>query len=383
MRLAALVALLASACGGDASDGADPDAGKVELIGEGTVSKNAFEKAQFGDPQLRSAQRITFGPGGVLLVADGARDRIVAIETGEGGFGRVPAPAIVGGLRTVVAKLYGDEVPPSEIFVRDVAVESTSGRVYLAAERHQLGQIEPMIALFDAEGSLRRLSTESVIWAEIRLPPNETPGSQVVDVAWAAGRVLVVAADGPFSPSTLFASDAPIRHGSYAFGVAPEVYLPVTGQSHIDLPIFAAVDHEGAAGPWLLAACVGAPVARFSVPDLSPGIELGQTVFDLGSGREVRDIVSAQDGDRRWLWLSVYDGGFDGSIRGYRVGGGLVDGIFGINALAPQVIDFTGTPIHPEVVVEPALDGAFRLARGSSSSVVVLRPDVLEVVSFE
>lgn len=379
----ALTATLLAGCGSGASDGDVDGTGGGKLIGEGDLPENLLEKAQLGDPHLGSAQRLAFGPGGVLLVGDGVRDRVIAIETGEGGFGVVPAPGSVFGLRAAVAHLYGEEVQAGEVVVQDVAVEPWSRRIYLAAERYHDGATEPLIAYFDDEGRLRRFSTDQVIWAAIRLPRADESGGILQGLSWIQSKVVAVVAGGAFMPSTVFVRETPIRHGDAAYSLQPATVLPSTGQSHADLPITAATGQVAEeTGAWL-ATFVGAPVARFSLGSLEPGAADGVTVFDLGAGREARAVVAAADGTRSWLWMTVYNGAFDGRVLGYRVSGALAAGVYGVDAEAPSVIDFTGLPIHPDVVVEPALNDARRLALRSPDTVVALREDALEVVAFK
>ncbi|MCA9007241.1 MAG: hypothetical protein KDA70_18365, partial [Planctomycetaceae bacterium] len=105
------------------------------------VTKDAASKylkdVQKGNPDFKSVGKITFGPGGLLVVADPAKATITVIDTHDVG----PLKKLeqkVPKVDVAVASSLG--VEPSQIDIADMAVNSQSGNVYLSVNRKTDGQ---------------------------------------------------------------------------------------------------------------------------------------------------------------------------------------------------------------------------------------------------
>ena len=88
---------------------------------------------QRGSVELRSAGPITFGPDGVLYVADNASATIHAIDVGDGGVASDVQPFDLEHVDERVASYLGAAV--GDVAIQDLAVHPATHAVYLSIQR--------------------------------------------------------------------------------------------------------------------------------------------------------------------------------------------------------------------------------------------------------
>src|SRR3954468_19182184 len=86
-----------------------------------------------GPVALSSAGPITFGPDGILFLADNAGATVFAVDLADAGAPAELAPLDLDDVDVRVGALLGCD--PADIAIRDIAVHPVSGNVYLSVQR--------------------------------------------------------------------------------------------------------------------------------------------------------------------------------------------------------------------------------------------------------
>ena len=82
-----------------------------------------------GDPGLKSIGPLSFGPRGVLLIAEPSTPAIVAVDTGDTG----TAAKLARPIEDIAALVAGAlATTPDQVQIVDMAVNPASGKIYLA-----------------------------------------------------------------------------------------------------------------------------------------------------------------------------------------------------------------------------------------------------------
>jgi hypothetical protein len=366
----------------------DEDAGSVAAGGAGAGGYEAppdgaihlLGDPQLGDPELTSAQRIGFASGGVLLVGDGASNRIVAIETGDVDrqsrsqhvFERVDQLA-----RRVSAVLDGQG--SGEVWIHDIAINPLSFRIYLAVTHYGLGEVA--ILWVDGKGHLHPLALDQVIYAAAgySMP---TTGTTTTELGWTEGYAVGSLTN---QAGRLLAVEAPIEHESNAVVSSPRFYHKGWGTWLDDMVVDGMLLMRQDDMPWMVAAFADGPLVRFPVELVAVGLEksVGITFADFGVGRVVKDMAFHDRKEGGAAVLLIHDYWNDVTTRGLRVARSMLMQVGATNEDAPLLLDYLGVPASPLVERLEDLDGSERITPvPDRSQVVVLRQDALEWIEL-
>ena len=290
-----------------------------------------------GNPGLKSAGPITFGPAGILFVADTKAGTVVALGMGEFSGDAESAPANVAGLNVKLAQLLKADSGSME--VADIAVNPESGDVYLAVQND-----DEFLALVRVSGShLEQVSLENIPFAtaELPSPPPDAltgqgrrrrnyRGDAVTDLTFFEGRLIIsgLSSQGPGSsvmstpfPFSEFSPPAALEiyhgaHGNVESGSAARVFVPFT------------IDGE----PHLLAGYTCTPLVKFPLSEIKAGDKVrGTTVAELGNRNRPLDMITYEQGgksyllmanDRRGVMKITTDGIAENEGINERIGGG-------------------------------------------------------------
>src|SRR5215472_12090621 len=113
---------------------------------------------QPGTPELRSVGPLTFGPDGVLFVADNVSASIFAIAVDDPDAGA--GPIEVDHLDTRLAALLG--CAEDDVVIRDLAVHPVSGAAYLSVMRGHGSDAVPVLVRAAGDGSLAEVPVAGV-----------------------------------------------------------------------------------------------------------------------------------------------------------------------------------------------------------------------------
>jgi hypothetical protein len=266
-----------------------------------------------GDPGLKSAGPITFGPDGILFIADTKAAAIVAVETGD----NKPGPARLAkieGINKKIAALLG--TGEDQILITDLAINPVSHNAYLTVSRGRGPDAMPVIVRVSGESQLDVVSLDKVKFSRAVLPDAPTDGvtgpgnrqsnprqESITDIGFLEDRVLVAGLSNEEFSSTLRAIPFPFKN--VANGSTVEIYHGSHGRFETRAPIRTFVPFKVGNEPQLLAAYTCTPLVQLPISGLNPGAKLkGKTVAELGNRNRPIDMIVYQKGGKDYLLLA-------------------------------------------------------------------------------
>src|SRR5437660_4194426 len=287
---------------------------------------------QVGTPDVRSVGPITFGPDGILFVADNASAMVFAVDVADPGVESARSePFELDGVDRRLAAFLG--CGREDVGIRDMAVHPRSENVYLSVMRGRGDAAVPVIVRIDrGDGSLTELGLDNVAFSStpitnapaeddarvtIELPDGdegeeiEVRGRKiriwrrpartatVTDMSYVDGILLVAGMSNEEFSSNLRRIPFPFSGGMADNSL--EIFHVSHGKWETAAPIRTFVPYEG--GRSILASYTCTPVVHFSLDDLTSGTQAkGRTVAELGAMNQPIDMVSfTQDGGEHLL----------------------------------------------------------------------------------
>ena len=267
-----------------------------------------------GTPEFKSMGPITFGPDGILFVADTKSAAITAIATGDKtGNGR-SQPLKVEGVNQRIAGLLGTS--PDQILINDLAVNPVSKNVYLAVSRGRGPEAPSVLIRVKNNGELEQVSLEKVKFSRAELPDAPIDGVQgdgrrrsnprmesITDIEFFQDRVLVAGLSNEEFASTFRAIPFPFK--PIEGGTSVEIYHGAHGRFETSSPVRTFVPFNIGNEPHLLAAYTCTPLVQFPVNDLKPGAKIkGKTIAELGNRNRPLDMIVYQKGGKDYLLIA-------------------------------------------------------------------------------
>lgn len=259
---------------------------------------NYLKNPQKGGLKLASVSSLSFGPSGLLVVAEAGSGSVVGIETGDAGPAGRPKSKIED-LGKVVADGLGTTA--ENVIVNDMAVNPASGRVYLAVSRKP--DNATAIITIGGDGKAESLDTTKLPWARVSLPGGTaTKVTRVTDVACTGDRVVAAGSCNEEFASKIFSIPMPIEHGGTASIFSAETYHVAHRKWETRAPISSFVcDVEGGKTN-VVGAFACTPIAKFPIGDLKSGAQVkGVSMVELGSGNRPLDMFTYAKGGKHWL----------------------------------------------------------------------------------
>jgi hypothetical protein len=276
---------------------------------------------QRGTVELRSSGPITFGPEGVLFVADSAAATIHAIAVADAGEFSDAEPFDLEHVDEHVASYLGAAV--SDVAIHDLAVHPATHDVYLSVQRGHGDDARAVLVCIDhLDGSVSDVDLTDVPTASVALDdaPEETDDrsdvtlptdgtgeeltfgdrtirilkrpirmATVTDLAYVDGALLVAGLSNEEFASKL--RRIPVPFGGDVESNNLEIFHVSHGQWETAAPIRTFVPYEG--GRSILASYTCTPVVHFSLDDVETHTKVvGRTVAELGAMNQPLDMVS-------------------------------------------------------------------------------------------
>jgi len=291
-----------------------------------------------GNAEVVSAGPITFGPDGILFLADNDTARVLAVDVADPGAEGGPEPFELGHVDRRVASFLGCEV--DDLVIWDMEVHPTSHNVYLSAQRGRgeagravLIRIDrldasitdvPLVNVPFAEYSIadapgkddERLDTTLPLGPEgeerqvgdrtIRILRRPIRTATITHMAYVDGFLLVAGLSNEEFSSKL--RRIPFPFADQATDNALEIFHVSHGQWETAAPIRTFVPFDG--GRSILASYTCTPIVHFPLADLVPGTKVvGRTVAELGAVNQPLDMVSFhQEGEEHHLVANTAHG---------------------------------------------------------------------------
>jgi hypothetical protein len=271
------------------------------------VAQDITASLKPGKAALQSAGVMTFGPNGVLFVADSLGAMIYAIDTQD----RTPSTATamnVTGLGDKIAGLLGTTA--DQILVRDVVVNPISRNAYVSLDRGRGPDASAVIIRVTPAGALSPLSLDNVRHAKVALPNPGNVGTgrgnaraqSVTDMGIAEGRLFVAGLSNEEFSSTLRSIPLPFPE-NIDKGTSIEIWHGNHNRFETNAPVRVFVPYKIGQQENILAAYTCTPLVKFEVSKLTPGTKvLGTTIAELGMGNNPLDMfVYNKDGKEYFL----------------------------------------------------------------------------------
>ncbi|HEV8543733.1 MAG TPA: hypothetical protein VGR78_15165 [Verrucomicrobiae bacterium] len=266
-----------------------------------------------GDVALQSAGPITFGPNGILFIADTKAAAIVALDTADTRMG--PGTDLkVEGIDKKVAALLG--TAPDQILINDMVVNPLSHNVYLAVSRGRGPDAKPVLVRVKSDAQLEMVSLVKARYSRAELPDAPVDGvvgqpnrqsnprqESITDIAFFEDRLLVAGLSNEEFSSSFRAIPFPFR--TVGKGTSVEIYHGSHGRFETRSPIRTFVPFKVGNEPELIAAYTCTPLVEFPVKEITPGAKImGKTIAELGNRNRPLDMIVYQKGGKDYLLMA-------------------------------------------------------------------------------
>jgi hypothetical protein len=258
-----------------------------------------------GTPDWKSAGPLSFGPKGVLFLADSQGAAIFAVDTGDVQADSAGGPLKVDGIDEKVAALLGTTA--KNIVLTDLAVNPASGKAYLTVARGKGPDAAPVLVRVDRSGKPEVVSLEGVPFAKASLPnpptSARTKSEAITDLAFVDGRVFVAGLSNEEFASRLLSIPYPFAEASK--GTSVEIYHGAHGRLETGSPVRTFVPYQVKGESYLLAAYTCTPLVKLPVAQLKPGTHVkGTTIAELGNHNKPLDLIVYEKDGKNFLLLT-------------------------------------------------------------------------------
>jgi hypothetical protein len=284
-----------------------------------------------GRVELGSAGSITFGPAGILFVADSTAATVFAVDVADPGPASAAGPFDLADVDARVGSFLGGE--PGDITIKDMAVHPLSHNVYLSVQRGHGDAAQPvLVRISRADGAISDVPLDDVPFAaaaigdapdqdderlditlplgdegeevqfetiKVRIVRQPIRTATITDMAYAGGTLLIAGLSNEEFSSKLRRIPFPFSAGITSSSL--EIFHVSHGAWETAAPIRAFVPYDDGAS--ILASYTCTPVVHFPLTDLTDGAKaVGRTVAELGAVNQPLDMVSfVQDGEEYLL----------------------------------------------------------------------------------
>ncbi|SIN86766.1 hypothetical protein SAMN05444166_1351 [Singulisphaera sp. GP187] len=258
-----------------------------------------------GTPDWKSAGPISFGPKGVLFLADSQGAAIFAVDTADVQADSAGGPLKVDGIDEKVAALLG--TTSKGIVITDLAVNPASGKAYLTVARGKGPDAAPVLVRVDRSGKLEIVSLENVPFAKASLPNPPTKekakAESITDLAFVDGRVFIAGLSNEEFASRLLSIPYPFADASK--GTSVEIYHGAHGRFETGSPVRTFAPYQIKGESFLLAAYTCTPLVKLPVAQLKPGTHVkGTTIAELGNHNKPLDLIVYHKDGKAFLLLT-------------------------------------------------------------------------------
>lgn len=281
-------------------------------LASGADARTAYDLKE-GKVELKSAGPLTFGPDGILFVADTKAAAILAIATGDTK-AATAKPIKVEAINQKIAALLGTSA--DQILIEDLAVNPGSRNVYLAVSRGRGPDAVPVLVRVKTDGQAEVVALDKVKFARAELPDAPVDGmvgqgnrqtnprrESITDIAFHDNRVLVAGLANEEFASTLRAIPFPFK--TVANGTSVEIYHGAHGRFETRAPVRTFVPFKVGNEAHLLAAYTCTPLVQFPLSELQPGAKIkGKTIAELGNRNRPLDMVVYQKDGQTYLLMA-------------------------------------------------------------------------------
>ncbi len=267
----------------------------VLTAGQAVADSKGLAKTTKGSPEIGRIDVLSFAPGGVLLIGDGAKRQVVAVDTKDTN-GSTESFKTIPHLNKELAGRLG--VKAGDIEVIDMVVNPDSGKLYLSVRKQD--DKTYVLVRIDSKGEISPVSLKSVDYAAIPLPQGEkTPVNTITDLAWVGDRLVAAARCNEEFASKIFATRGALSHGQVGQIYSAETFHVAHGRWETKAPMSVLIPYEEDGKPYIVGAFSCTPVVKYPLDALQPGAKIkGISMIELGSGNRPLDMFSYDKGGK-------------------------------------------------------------------------------------
>lgn len=258
-----------------------------------------------GTPDLKHAGALAFAPDGVLLVGDAMSAALFAIATNDTSTADT-AEVNIAGINQKIAALMGTSA--EDTLINDMAVNPTSGEVYLSVSRGRGPDALPVIFKADAKGNLTEVELSDVKFAKATFDNVPESGEDrrgqnprmnaITDIQYDDGKVIVAGLSNEEFASKLRVFNYPFDGKESSTSI--EVYHGAHGALETRSPVRTFITYEST----VLAAYTCTPLVTIPVGELSGEKIRGKTIAELGNRNTPLDMIIYTKGDQDYLLMA-------------------------------------------------------------------------------
>ncbi len=268
----------------------------ANAVAEDTVA--ILANVQQGDAEISRIGRMSFAPGGVLLVADIGSASIVAIETGDIGPVKKLKERVNDVDKKIAAALGTDK---EGINIADMTVNPASGKIYVSVQRKADGL--NAIILFDENGKLAPLNLKKARFVRVPLPvADQKTIRNISGVEFSKDRVLAAGQSNEEFSSKIYSLPLPLTHGKAGEVYSTETYHVAHGRWETRAPIQSFIPYQEEGEDYIVGSFACTPIAKFKISDIKQNEHIkGTSVVELGSGNRPMDMFTYEKNGKKWL----------------------------------------------------------------------------------
>lgn len=266
-------------------------------IAETTIIAEAVQ----GNPALKSIDTLSFAPGGVLLVGDGASSRIVAIETRTAK--QEPFSGTIREFGKQIASRLGTKAGGIEIL--DFAVNPETRAVFVAVRKQD--DRKHVIVMVDDSKQLQEFQLDEVRYASTMLTATDAKITKVTDVAWADGQIVAAGRSNESFASKIFSIPTPLKHEATTGSFSAETYHVSHRRWETKAPMSVLIPFKENDQTFVVGAFSCTPVVKYPIDSLQPGAKVkGTSVLELGSGNRPIDMFIYQKDGKPFVLANTF-----------------------------------------------------------------------------
>lgn len=283
------------------------------LLASSGLSQDLTVGMTAGKPTFKSVGPLSFGPNGILFVADAQSAAITAIDTQDTKPGATNKLLKVEGINGKIAALLGTAA--DQILINDMAINPISRNAYLAVSRGRGPEAVGVLIRVTPDGAVEAVSLDNVKFSRTELtsaPADAVPASgrgrnprteSITDIAFVQDKVIVAGLANEEFASTL--RTIPFPFAAAGAPTSVEIYHGAHGAFETRSPVRTFVTYTVGQEAQLLAAYTCTPLVQIPMSDLKPGAKVkGKTIAEFGNGNQPLDIIVYQKNGKDFLLMA-------------------------------------------------------------------------------
>jgi len=245
-----------------------------------------------GNPQIKSIEALTFGPGGSLVIADGKGAQVVVIDVGHGHDVAWEKKEIANIVTEMAGRLGTDA---KGITIKKMAVDPETKLAYVAVRIKASGK--DVLLTVDGTGKVNEFMLDKV--RHMRVPLGSDKITLATDVVCMKDRIMVAAQANENFGSKIVSIPLPLTKESKSAVFSTETYHVGHGKWETKAPIRTLIPYEENGKRYVVGSFTCTPIVKYALDDFKPGAKVkGVSVIELGTGNTPQDMFVYEKGGK-------------------------------------------------------------------------------------